>query len=104
MPYNYIERTYGTRFQPGDRVRHSVTGKTGKVLRTKGDPHYYRVKFHGNRHGSNCHPLELKLLTVKRPDVRTAKVVPVSNTKGEGCALVSLIREPWFDEERAASE
>ena len=59
MAYNYIQRIYGTTFQPGDRVRHTVTDKCGQVMRPTGDPQYYRVRFDGQKHGSECHPQEI---------------------------------------------
>ncbi len=61
MAYKYIERTYGTTFRAGDRVRHSVTDAVGTVMRTSGDPQYYRVRKDGQRHGSNWHPDETRV-------------------------------------------
>lgn len=59
MAYAYILRTYGRAFQPGDRVRHSVTGRIGEVRRTVGDPAYVSVKFDDVPFKRRCHPLEL---------------------------------------------
>lgn len=59
MPYSYIERTYGSDFKPGERVRHTVTKNWGEVLRVKGDPQYYQVRFDGRKHGLPCHPDEI---------------------------------------------
>lgn len=60
MPYRYIERTYGTTFKPGDRVRHTVTGGVGEVRPVRGDPQYYNVRFDGQKHALPCHPGELE--------------------------------------------
>lgn len=59
MAYRYIERTYGTTFKPGDRVKHTVTNKTGEIRRASGDPQYYNVRFDGLDHNRPCHPDEL---------------------------------------------
>ena len=62
MSYRYIERAYDRHFKPGDRVKHSVTGETGTVMRAPvGDPHYYRVRKDGLKIGSNWHPHETML-------------------------------------------
>lgn len=59
MAYRYIHRTYGTTFKPGDRVKHTVTGKAGEVRPVRDDPQYYSVRFDGLNHNRPCHPDEL---------------------------------------------
>lgn len=59
MPYRYIERTYGTTFKPGDRVKHTVTQGVGEVRPVRDDPQYYSVRFDGIKHSLPCHPGEL---------------------------------------------
>lgn len=63
MAYEYIARTYGRRFQIGQRILHTVTGREGVVTRRRGDMHYLRVRFCGNRHLRNVHPLEAEILS-----------------------------------------
>jgi hypothetical protein len=58
MSYEYIKRTYGLTFTPGDRVRHTVAGNIGTVKR--GESHYVNVTFDGQRFSTPCHPQELK--------------------------------------------
>lgn len=61
MPYDYIERYYGTRFNPGMRVQFSEYNDAwGTVKRVNGDPQYVRVKFDDGREG-DCHPNSLKI-------------------------------------------
>lgn len=60
MPYRYIERTYGTAFKPGDRVRHTVTNQSGEVRPVRGDPQYYNVRSDGQNHALPCHPGEIE--------------------------------------------
>lgn len=60
MAYEYIKRTYGLTFVPGQRVRHSVTGGDGTVKREAASMgHYVMVAFDGRKHASPCHPEEL---------------------------------------------
>ena len=54
MAYDYISRTYGVEFKPGERV--AMDGKPGTVVRAQGDPQYLRVRFDGQKHVSNAHP------------------------------------------------
>ena len=61
MAYDYIERAYGMRFNPGMRVRFSEYGDLpGVVKRVKGDPHYVTIKFDNGRTGL-CHPSSLTI-------------------------------------------
>lgn len=59
MPYDYIQRAYGVDLKAGDRVRHTVTGQEGRVIRARGDPYYFRVRFDDVGHTLNAHPNEL---------------------------------------------
>ena len=61
MSYDYIKRTYGLDFRSGERVTHTVTGKSGEVRRagTSIPAHYVAVRFDGMKHNSPCHPEEL---------------------------------------------
>lgn len=59
MPYDYIRRTYAVDPVPGERVKHTVTGKSGVIVRTRGDPQYVQVRFDGQKHSLPCHPTEL---------------------------------------------
>lgn len=61
--YAYIQRTYGLTFTAGQRVRHTVTGKAGMVVRE--DPsqaHYVQVRFDDRKYGVPCHPEELQTI------------------------------------------
>ncbi len=58
-PYSYIRRYYGVDPVIGQRVRHTVTERSGQIVRPTGDPHYVRVRFDGDKHISNAHPDEL---------------------------------------------
>lgn len=63
MAYNYIERHYGVRYEPGMRVafteyKHKPTGTVRKV---QGDPQYVSVKFDDGMVG-NCHPTSLDII------------------------------------------
>ncbi len=63
MPYTYIERYYGKRFEPGQRIRFvEYEGDRGKgvVLGVRGDPQYVRVRFDDGREG-NCHPRSVEI-------------------------------------------
>lgn len=63
MAYEYIERRYKVKFQPGMRVRHIVTKKQGEVRRPGNCPgHYVSVWFDGHYFNSPCHPDELDIL------------------------------------------
>lgn len=54
MAYDYIRRTYGVEFQPGERI--AMDGKPGTVTKPRDDPQYLRVRFDGQKHISNAHP------------------------------------------------
>lgn len=61
MPYTYIERAYGHKFEPGQRVHfteYEGTRGNGVVLGVRDDPQYVRVRFDDGREG-NCHPESL---------------------------------------------
>lgn len=67
MPYNYIERAYGTRFKAGMRIAFTeYDDAAGTVKRTSGDPHYVAVRLDDGREG-NCHPLSLKVIAAGQP-------------------------------------
>ncbi|MGL5447471.1 MAG: hypothetical protein ACRDBL_09195 [Rhabdaerophilum sp.] len=58
--YAYIERTYGSTFKVGLRVRHTVTGKSGMVTREDlSQAHYVQVRFDDRKFSVPCHPKEL---------------------------------------------
>lgn len=60
MAYEYIKRAYGLSFRPGQRVKHTVTGKRGHVRRESPSAgHYVMVLFDEARHALPCHPEEL---------------------------------------------
>ena len=62
MPaYDYIRRYYGLSYEPGQRVRHTVTNKVGTVCRMrKSQGHYVQVRFDGMKFARPCHPQELE--------------------------------------------
>lgn len=61
MAYDYVKRTYGVNPIVGERVTHTVTGKSGIIAReSPGQAHYVRVKFDGQSFSSACHPTELE--------------------------------------------
>jgi hypothetical protein len=63
MAYAYIERTYGLRFSPGDRVHHTVTKQNGTVKRENPSVgHYVMVAFDSKKFAVPCHPGELEKL------------------------------------------
>lgn len=62
MAYDYIRRAYGVDLKVGERVRHTVTGRDGRIIRTNGDPQYFRVRFDDFRTPRNAHPKELTQL------------------------------------------
>jgi hypothetical protein len=65
MAYDYIRRVYGVDPVPGQRVEHTVTGKSGVITRDSGAAaHYVKVRFDGQTFTSPCHPTELKYLGV----------------------------------------
>lgn len=54
MAYEYIRRTYGVEFKPGERI--AMDGKPGTVTKPRDDRQYLRVRFDGQKHISNAHP------------------------------------------------
>lgn len=62
MSYAYIERYYGTKFEPGMRVLflEYKYRLAGTVQRARGDPQYVRVLFDNGDVG-NCHPKSLAI-------------------------------------------
>ena len=75
-PYRYIRSYYGETVIVGEWVRHTVTGRYGKVIRPVGDPHYVRVRFDGDNHAMNAHPKELEYSCQPHPSVATSPVLP----------------------------
>ena len=68
MAYTYIERTYGVKFEPGQRVRfmeYKGDRANGVVRRTTGDPQYVMVLFDDGSAGP-CHPGSLEIITPKK--------------------------------------
>lgn len=64
MPYSYIERNYGKRFEAGQRIQFTeYPGERGKgvVRGVRGDPQYVRVRF-DNGHEGDCHPNSVEIL------------------------------------------
>lgn len=60
--YAYIARTYGLTFEPGQRVTHDETGRSGEVRRErKSQSHYVMVRFDGDKHNLPCHPEALEI-------------------------------------------
>ena len=53
-PYAYIRRVYGVPAMPGGRI--TMSGRHGTILEPKGDPHYLRVRFDGERRFALVHP------------------------------------------------
>jgi hypothetical protein len=59
--YAYIKQRYGVAFAFRDRVRHTINGKAGMVVRE--DPsqaHYVMVRFDDRKYAVPCHPGELE--------------------------------------------
>lgn len=60
MSYDYIKRTYTFRPEVGKRVRHTETGKVGRIVREdRTASHYVKVVFDGQSFSSPCHPMAL---------------------------------------------
>ncbi len=63
MSYDYIKRTYPVTPKVGERVRHTVTNRSGEIAREdRSQGHYVQVRFDGQAHRSPCHPMELEYL------------------------------------------
>jgi hypothetical protein len=65
MAYTYIERTYGKRFEAGQRVRfieYQDPKANGVVKGVRGDPQYVRVRFNDGTEG-DCHPNSVEIVT-----------------------------------------
>lgn len=64
MPYTYIERAYGKKFEAGQRIRFTeYKGERGygAVLGVRDDPQYVRVLFDNGDEG-NCHPGSVEIV------------------------------------------
>lgn len=64
MPYTYIERAYGKKFEAGQRVQFTeYPGDRGRgvVLGVRNDPQYVRVRFNDGNEG-DCHPSSVEIL------------------------------------------
>ena len=60
MAYDYIKRTYGRTFEPGQKVVFTeYNNKPGVVMRRQGDPQYVRVRFDDGKVG-DCHPMSVE--------------------------------------------
>jgi hypothetical protein len=58
--YDYIKKRYGISLTVGQRVRHTVTGRSGAVMpEAASGNHYAQVQFDGTDFGVPCHPEEL---------------------------------------------
>lgn len=63
MAYDYIKQQYGTTFEPGQRVTHTVLKKSGQVTREdRSQAHYVQVRFDDRKFSVPCHPSELTIL------------------------------------------
>jgi len=61
MTYDYVRRTYNVDPQVGHWVTHTITKKTGVIVREdKSAGHYVQVRFEGQKHAVPCHPTELQ--------------------------------------------
>jgi hypothetical protein len=58
-PYEYVNRTYGTNFKPGMRVKVNYNGKCGAVARKRHYTHYVFVRLDGAKHARPYHPSDL---------------------------------------------
>ncbi|WP_312595440.1 hypothetical protein [Brevundimonas sp.] len=59
MAYEYVKQACGVNPVPGARVRHTVTGKFGKIAGKKSYDNYVHVVFDGLKFSMPCHPKEL---------------------------------------------
>ena len=67
MPYTYIERAYGKKFEAGQRVRFTeYTGDRGNgvVRGVRDDPQYVSILFDDGGIG-NCHPGSVEIVDQK---------------------------------------
>lgn len=65
MSYEYVKRTYSVNPKIGEKVRHTVTNKTGVIAREdRSQSHYVKVRFEDRIHSVPCHPTELEYLGV----------------------------------------
>jgi hypothetical protein len=58
-PYEYVNQTYGTAFEPGQRVKMIGSGMVGTVARKRNYDHYVHVVFDGRKFDVPCHPADL---------------------------------------------
>jgi hypothetical protein len=66
MPYTYIERAYGKRFEVGQRIRfteYAGDRGLGVVRRVHTDPQYVRVLF-DDGHEGDCHPGSVEIIEI----------------------------------------
>ena len=69
MTYDYVRRTYGVDPVIGERVRHQVTKREGRIAReSRSQGHYVMVRFDGRPFTLPCHPTELDYLGSETPD------------------------------------
>lgn len=54
MSYDYIQKTYAVSPRVGQSI--TVDGKRGVITRPRGNPHYLRVRFDGQKNIVNVHP------------------------------------------------
>ena len=65
MPYTYIERAYGKKFEAGQRIQFTeYPGERGKgvVRGVRDDPQYVKVLFDNGDIG-DCHPSSVEIVT-----------------------------------------
>ena len=61
MSYEYVKRTYNVDPKVGSWVTHTVTKRTGVIVREdKSQGHYVQVRFGEDKHALPCHPTELQ--------------------------------------------
>lgn len=72
MSYEYIKKSYLVALEVGQRVQHEVTRKFGTIAKENSSAlHYVMVKFDGSKNSLPCHPLELGLFPLQRPNGET---------------------------------
>lgn len=64
-PYAYVNRTYGTNFKPGDRVR-VTSGKEGRLPRRQSYDNYVHVQLDGMKFSQPYHPDDVTVLTAEK--------------------------------------
>jgi hypothetical protein len=71
MSYNYVNRTYGTSFKAGQRVKFTEDGRLGTIKSRRTDDQYVDVKFDNGGEGP-CHPASVDPLVDQEAERRAA--------------------------------